>query len=413
MPPRYQDFYLIVSGSPGAYTVEAQGPGQIRVGPVATACPESDALRADLQTVQAGLAPTPERMQALGGWLFEILFPRPVVRAFERAPEALPPGVDLRLKLVVRPPELGPLPWELIYDPDSRFFMAARLSYPIVRFVESGRPVASLLARRPLRVLYLQANPPGTLPLESGDGAATLRQALGAHGEVHPARATTPTLLRDLLRQQPGFHVLHYDGHAAFDPARGSGHLYLHAEEGQAYPLGGEQLAACLDGTTVRLVVLAACETARDSIQKRFSGIAGQLMHASSLPAVVAMQFGVPDASAQAFTREFYRALAADYPVDAATIEGRKAILAGLGGGAAAFAAPDWATPVLFMRSADGRIFEPAETTPPPAPDAAPPAPGGVSIQIGDVHGGQVRFGDVAGGDVIKDPSRRPGDEGP
>jgi hypothetical protein len=46
-----------------------------------------------------------------------------------------------------------------------------------------------------------------------------------------------------------------------------------------------------------------------------------------------------------------------DYPVDAATIEGRKAILEILGGDAGAFAAPDWATPVLFMPVKDGDIL--------------------------------------------------------
>jgi hypothetical protein len=59
-----------------------------------------------------------------------------------------------------------------------------------------------------------------------------------------------------------------------------------------------------------------------------------------------------------AFTRGFYDALADDYPVDAATIEGRKAILGLLGGDAGAFAVSDWATPVLFMRSTDGDIFQ-------------------------------------------------------
>lgn len=46
--------------------------------------------------------------------------------------------------------------------------------------------------------------------------------------------------------------------------------------------------------------------------------------------------------------------------MDAAVVEGRKAILEIFGGEAsAAFAAADWATPVLFMRSKDGNILEP------------------------------------------------------
>ena len=61
-------------------------------------------------------------------------------------------------------------------------------------------------------------------------------------------------------------------------------------------------LATYLDGSSIRLVVLSACETAVDSEKKRFSGIAQQLMRTTRLPTVVAMQYETPDASAIAFT---------------------------------------------------------------------------------------------------------------
>jgi len=206
--------------------------------------------------------------------------------------------VTLRIKLIVRPPELSHLPWELLYDPDQEVFLAARLSYPIVRFIESGTPVASLLARRPLRVLYVQANPPDTVELNTRASERALRDALGADAEITSVHSTTPSALRDALRERPGFHVLHYDGHAEFDVESEAGYLYLHDEGGRSYRLGGEMLATYLDGTSVRLVVLSACETGVDSRQKRFSGLAHQLMRASSLPAVVAMQFEVADDTA-------------------------------------------------------------------------------------------------------------------
>jgi hypothetical protein len=357
MVPKYEDFVLVVDGSGGSYTVEAEGPGGIRVPPVASPYREREALRAELGEIQAGLAPTRERMQEVGAMLFDALFPRAVFGAFARAPGALPPDTSLRLKLVVRPPELGPLPWELLYDPDQKIFLAARLSYPIVRFVESGTPAASLLARRPLRVLQVQASPEDAVGVDLMASERALREALGAEGEVETVKAVTPAALRDALRQRPGFHVLHYDGHGAFDPARGEGFLFLHDGEGGSYRLGGEMLAGYLDGTPLRLVVLAACEVAADSAQKRFSGVAGQLMRAGNLPAVVAMQFAISDSSATGFTREFYRALADGYPVDAATVEGRKGVLESLGGDAGAFASPDWAAPVLFMRVTDGDVL--------------------------------------------------------
>ncbi|MBN1660287.1 MAG: CHAT domain-containing protein [Anaerolineae bacterium] len=369
MQPSYHDFILIVDGTPGAYTVAAEGPGEIRVAPTAFRWEEAGAVRSALMAVQAGQPPAREEMEALGSALFVALFPRPVIRAFERAPDALPSDHLLRLKLVVRPPELSHLPWELLYDPDEQRFLAPRLSCPIVRFVESGQPAASLLAPRPLRVLYVQANPPGTVPLDLEASERALRDGLGEAGVVRAVRATTPAALRDVLREQPGYHVLHYDGHGLFHRDRGEGYLFLHDEDGQAHRLSGEVLATYLDGTAVRLVVLSACLTAAESRAKSFSGLAQQLIRAANLPAVVAMQFAIPDASAIAFTREFYRAIADDYPVDAATVEGRKAVLERLGSDALAFTAPDWATPVLLMRSPDGDIFR-AEAPASPPPDS-------------------------------------------
>ncbi|MBN1887771.1 MAG: CHAT domain-containing protein [Thermoflexales bacterium] len=351
--PKYQDFVLIVNGTVERYTVEAQGPGDIRVPPVPFAYQETDELRIELGKIKMGFAPSTGRMQKVGEILFKALFPYEIIAAFNRAQGGLPAGESLRLKLIARPAELGHLPWELIYDILNQSFLAVRSSCPIVRYIEQGTPPASLLARRPLRVLYLQANPKGTTQLDNTASEATLRQALGEAGEVMAVRDTTPSALRDVLRGQ-SFHVLHYDGHGAFEGT--SGYLYLHDAQGQIHKLSGEMLAAYLDGTPVRLVVLSACETAVDSSQKRFAGIAQQLMRTTNLPAVVAMQYEIPDQSALAFTGEFYKALADDYPVDAAVVEGRKAILELLGGDP--FGAPDWATPVLFMRSKDGNILK-------------------------------------------------------
>jgi hypothetical protein len=408
---RYEDFVLVVDGSPGAYTVEAQGPGGVYVQPARFAYEETGELRRILDGFRSGLAPNREEMQAVGSALFDALFPRPVIRAYERAPEALPPGIGLRLKLAIRPAELGGLPWELLYDPDQQVFLAARLSYPIVRFVESGAPAASLLARRPLRVLHVLANPVDAPALDLTASEAAVREALGEAGEVQVVRATTPAALRDALRQRPGYHVLHYDGHGLFDEGRGESFLVLHDEAGQSYPLGGEMLASYLDGTPVRLVVLSACETAVDSAHKRFSGIAGQLMRAGTLPAVVAMQFAVPDSSVLAFSREFYRALADDYPVDAATVEGRKAILEHLGGDAAAFASPDWAAPVLFLRARDGDILqEEIEEEMTMSEEKKAKGTGGIHIDTG---GGQAIVGDVSvqGGDFVAGKKVVRGDE--
>jgi len=72
------------------------------------------------------------------------------------------------------------------------------------------------------------------------------------------------------------------------------------------------------------------------------------------MPAVVAMQLAVWDRSAVAFSRDFYGALAGGWPVDAATQEGRRGIMAELGEDWNKRI--DWAIPTLYMRAPDGVI---------------------------------------------------------
>ena len=135
------------------------------------------------------------------------------------------------------------------------------------------------------------------------------------------------------------------------------------------------------DETSLRLAVLNSCEGARTSSDDPFAGTAASLVH-REIPAVVAMQFEITDRAAIVFGGEFYAALADGYPVDSALAEARKAIFADQND-------VEWGTPVLFMRVADGRIFDVAvdpasekpalpETTPvvpPPPPPAVEPEP--------------------------------------
>lgn len=394
-----EDFHVTIDGLRGNYTVEARGPREIQVSPVPFVYNETEGLREALGKIRSGYAPSRRAMKGIGGLLYDALFPRSVYRAWARSQAQLAEGGTLRLKLNVRPPELSRLPWEMLYDADEGYFLAVRLSYAIVRTIESGIPVASTLARHPLRVLYLQANPLDTAPLDLVASEKALAEALGADCEIKVVRHTTPDALMRVLRERSGFHILHYDGHARFDDATDEGHLALHSAKQVTHWLSGETLASLLDGSSVRLVVLAACQTGISSSRQRFAGIAQHLMHTSQLPAAVAMQFAIPDSSAICFTRHFYEALAADFPIEEAVVEGRKGMLASLRGSPPA----DWATPVLFMRGKDGNILRSSvqeeETT-------RQPLVHGINIghhaRLGDVFTGGKRQINTGGGHYIE-----------
>ena len=135
------------------------------------------------------------------------------------------------------------------------------------------------------------------------------------------------------------------------------------------------------DYESLRIAVLNACEGARSSKQDPFAGSAQTLVQ-QGIPAVIAMQFEIADDVAQTFAHELYGALADSYPIDAAVTEARKAIFA-MG------REVEWATPVLYLRAPDGRIFDvdrsaavtPAATVAQPGPEAAPP-PSVMTTQI-------------------------------
>ena len=359
--PRYEDFKLIVDGRAGHYTVEAQGPLQINVPPIPMPFSLEDDFGRAAAAMQNGEALTRQALELVGGRLFEALFQTRIFYAYGRARALRAENISLRLKLCIRPPELNHLPWELLYDAvEGTGFLALNLDYPITRYIESATPAASLLARRPLRILYVSATPDDLPPLATSTSYAGLLQSLGEQAEITAIHNASLEDLQSALRQAQ-YHVLHYDGHAYFDESAQEGYLCFSDASRRMQKVSGETLANYLAGSSIRLALLAACQTASTSSQKRFAGIAYRLMLASALPAVIAMQFPLEDASALAFGRGFYSALVDRYPVDAAVVEGRKAVQGILG--ERAYACTDWANAVLFMRAPDGDILASNETT--------------------------------------------------
>jgi hypothetical protein len=101
----------------------------------------------------------------------------------------------------------------------------------------------------------------------------------------------------------------------------------------------------------LRLVLLNSCEGARGSQRDIFSSTASILVR-RGIPAVLAMQYEITDRAAIEFARAFYGALADGLPVDAAVAEARVAVSLGMTN------TVEWGTPVLYMRSPDGVLFQ-------------------------------------------------------
>lgn len=321
--------------------------------------------------------------QTVGRALFDALFVGDVRQCYARSLDRGP----LRLRLwLTDVPELAVLPWELLYDAGAARFVALSNHTPLVRYLEMAAPPAALNVHPPLNVLVMLSSPPGYPPLEVDREWDTLVAALSplqASGLVtlhRLADARLSTLQTELRRGV--YHIFHFTGHGGFDEATGDGVLVVSAEDGgedagsenaggAAQPSdAGRVIAATAlgdllhDHPSLRLAMLNACQAARAAGGDPFSG-AGQGLVRAGIPAVVAMQFPIADMDAARLSRELYAALADGYPLDAALAEARKA-LANESAGVA------WATPVLFMRSPDGVLWQMGNQK--PEAEAAQPA---------------------------------------
>lgn len=308
--------------------------------------------------------------ESLGGRLFEALFSGQVRSLFDASLGMIRdrPDVGLRIKLCIDPEEspelarLAGLPWEYLYRRDTREFLSLSMHTPVVRYLEVPRPAEPLPLEKPLRILFVLASPRDQPPLrveeEKGGISRALEQQRRA-GQVEfefVEGPDTATRLRRKLEEQ-AWHVVHFMGHGDFDPHSGKGQLCFEDQEGNTAPFSADKLMILLrDYPTVRLVFLNACRTAAmaggGEQHDAFMGVASALV-LGGVTAVIAMQFPISDQAARTFSEELYTQLARSRPVDEAVSRARQAVQIGLEG-------QEWGTPVLLMRSSDGRIFEPS-----------------------------------------------------
>ena len=224
-----------------------------------------------------------------------------------------------------------------------------------MRYLELPERIRPLAVKPPLRVMVMISSPSDYPPLDVDREWAKLKESLSdleQRGVVALERLEETTLAALQRRLRKGeYHIFHFIGHGGFDEQAQDGMLLLEDETKQGRPVRGEYLGTLLhDERTLRLAILNACEGARTSRADPFAGTAQSLVQ-QGIPAVIAMQFAITDEAAITLAHEFYGALADGYPVDAALTEARKAIFAHGND-------VEWGTPVLYLRSPDGRIFD-------------------------------------------------------
>jgi hypothetical protein len=301
--------------------------------------------------------PSPEEhtVQDFGRGLFESLLVGDVRTRYEMSlSEARRQGKGLRLKLRIQPSELAVLPWEFLYDAERDRYPSLSSNTPLVRYLDLPQPVEPLRVSPPLRVLGMVTSPLGLDPLDVEHEKRLVEEAIrglreGGLLELTWLEGQTWRHLQRAMRRGP-WHVFHFVGHGGFDPATEEGAIALSNDAGHMHLLRATGLAELLDDHyPLRLVFLNSCEGAKGSESDAFSSTAATLVR-RGVPAVVAMQYEITDRAAIEFSRDFYEALADSLPVDAAVTEARAAV--------SMDRILEWGTPVLYMHSPDGRVFD-------------------------------------------------------
>jgi dipeptidyl aminopeptidase/acylaminoacyl peptidase len=263
-------------------------------------------------------------------------------------------GLRVRLHLT-EVPELADIPWEFLWDPGQRHFLALSEWTPLVRYLDLPGGVRPLSVRLPLRVLVVVASPSDLVALDTDSELRRLREALGdleasERVVLDSVPAGSLAALQRKLRRDD-YHVFHFIGHGAYDSDLQDGILAFEDANGRSQKVRAGHLAMLLhDHRTLGLAVLNSCEGARSGYHDPYSGTAQTLIR-QGVPAVVAMQFEITDDAAIAFSHSLYESIADGYPLDAAVSQARNAIRAEDN-------QVEWATPVLYLRSPDGRIFD-------------------------------------------------------
>lgn len=320
------------------------------------------------------LLPSAANAREVGLALYDAVFNSSLREHLEHYLRAIDPQRGQGIRFVIdttEVPDLARLPWEFLYSPVKDDFLFSDRMKPIVRWLDVDEVTPTLAVEPPLRILLVIAAPTDRPGLRVGEELFHLDSALAElteSGQVKTVRldhASLESLDNALLQTRP--HILHFIGHGDFVADEGLLVFESDATPGASDTIAGRQLAVLLRNhlAYLRMVFLNSCMGATASRVDPFGGVAQSLIR-RGIPAVIAMQFPIPDKAALALSRHFYRYLAAGQPVDAALTSAR-AFLYARG------YAVEWGAPALHMRAPDGRLFDIAElpgdvVAPVPAP---------------------------------------------
>lgn len=309
---------------------------------------------------------SPPQVEELGALLFNVLFDQGLRREFlDVYQKAQQEDAVLRLELDVdehKLPEVAALPWEFMYLAPGKLHGAIWLAAAPNMVFSRRRALwripgpIRLETGEPLRIALVVAAPKDLGPVLYQPIYRQLKQVRqDQQFEIIEIFKDTNQKNIDTLLETTKPHVFHFIGHGRLkdETRQETGQVALEDPFGNAEWFSANYFSELFNRHRPGLVVLHSCESGALSSLNALVGIASQVVQ-MNVPAVVAMQYRVSNVTAQRFALEFYRRLANNEPVDKAVQEARRHIALGPAG----FKTRDFATPVLFMRDRQGRLFQ-------------------------------------------------------
>lgn len=366
----YDNFDIVIrpTGKPHEYSLEAKSPN----GEASTSTPqvfpfedeEYQYLARSLRDVQIS---EPQFANDMGEILRKFLFPAPIQELFSTTLNVSrvkgKEGIRVRINIKKESGELYQVPWE--YCRDDKSFLSLNKDTPVVRYIDTNRTPNPISVPYPVKILLAWANPEDLDTLDVQSEIDAVKDALAEFVDsgkvvIEDLPDASPSTLVSKVRQSPP-HIFHFIGHGALLP-RGGGALALDNGRKSHVLLDGDRMLRLFQGDETKLIILSACQSGatggdaadnkadKSSSAQAFMGLAPKLVD-GGLPAVVAMQYDLPNLAARPFMETLYQFLALGQPLDTAVTEARIGLDFNI------LESPHWGIPVLFMRSPDGNIW--------------------------------------------------------
>ncbi|MAT95701.1 MAG: hypothetical protein CL608_00925 [Anaerolineaceae bacterium] len=311
---------------------------------------------------------TEDQIKQLGEALFNALFD-PVLR--QKLAEHYNDIVHgeqklLRLELDVDEKTLShvaALPWELMCLPqEANLGVLWLASAP--NFIFSRRrsqwfipnPV-QLQKNEKLKIGLVVASPPGLPPIDINPIQTALQKLAeqpGSQFELLPTvTAADAPKIDDLLTQEP--HILHFVGYGRYHQEGDEQKhqvAFVDTILDNVDWANADIFSDLLNQHRPPVVLLQACVDPQNKSAQAFAGIAANVV-AQNVPVVVATQYQMDNDLAVRFALRFYKQLAEGDPVDRAAQVARRDLAL-----RAQYKTTDFASPLLYMRVRDGRLFD-------------------------------------------------------